>query len=104
MQNFDLSLYENPVSVIIRTSQGAVTDLHHDFQDCAQCVNDPQKQCINNICYGRGSLQSQSRLLVYLTWVGTDFFGQHLVSHTLRLKKLGRFSRQNIYNSALNLF
>ncbi len=45
----------------------------------------------------------QNKLLIYVSWLGTDVNDEHMVSHTQRLKKLSKFSLSNIFVQATNM-
>lgn len=80
-----------------------MTKVHRDIQDCSSCLTSNHQTCVNSQCFNIGDLSNTNKILVYVSWIGTDLDGQHFVSHTMRLKKLNMFSQQNIFLSALTL-
>jgi hypothetical protein len=95
----------NPVSIVLGTDGGVLNLIYPDYQDCTNCDPVLGKECVGGTrCFKRGLLTGESNFIIYLSWIGTDAYGHHFVSHTLRLNKLSPFSQNDIYGAALNLY
>lgn len=98
-------IYRSLLSFVVNIDGGAVTALTDDTAGCDSC--DTSNKCNTNTaskCYNVGSSYAGSDPRLFISWIGTDASGNHMLSHTKRLSRFTQYSIGSIYSSVVNSF
>lgn len=92
-------------SFVVNIESGAVTSIAKDNAGCDNCDTSSTQTCTdtdNSECFDKGKYGASDPKF-YISWVGTDVSGNHMLSHTKRLSRFTQYSIGSIYNKAKSL-
>jgi hypothetical protein len=104
-------VYREVLSFVVGVENGIFTKITLDNQDCSVCLHgDGTQKCdsaTNEECFDKGNRYGggeEQDPKFFISWIGTDADGSHMLSHTKRLSRFTQYSIGSIYQSAKGLF
>lgn len=84
-----------------------MTGITDDTADCGNCDTTTTQSCSEATgykCYSKGLTYEGNDPRFFISWIGTDYYGNYMLSHTKRLSRFTQYSIGSIYNTIVNKF